>query len=173
MVFYKVFVIVSSSLWWIQGYENTNSNFKILKVMKSTSKTIQSYMVLFEKWSSMDYMAPTKWSGFQQFIMSRWENTSNHLGPWQDYGGIEWKQTLKDLEEAPDVVYQDVLNELDSMWGVKNLIVTRRNLVVNWMDRPHMRAHYLLIPLELRWLARVGWIFGYLCNWFSQFVPKT
>ena len=25
------------------------------------------------------------------------------------YGRIEWKRTLKDLEKAPDVAYQDIL----------------------------------------------------------------
>ena len=34
------------------------------------------------------------------------------------------------LEKAPDVAYQDVLNEFISTWGVKGLIVTRSNLVV-------------------------------------------
>ena len=29
----------------------------------------------------------------------------------EDYGKIEWKHTLRDSEEAPDVAYQDVLNE--------------------------------------------------------------
>jgi hypothetical protein len=56
----------------------------------------------------------------------------------QDYGRIELKWTLKNLEEAPDVACQDVLNELDRMWGVKNLIMTQSDLVVAWMDRPQM-----------------------------------
>ena len=58
-----------------------------------------------------------------------------------DYGGIEWKRTLKDLEEAPGVAYQDILKEFDSHGGVKNLIMTRSNLVVTLMDRPHMSIH--------------------------------
>ena len=36
-----------------------------------------------------------------------------------DYGRVEWKRTLGDLEKAPDVVDQDVLDEFDSTWGVK------------------------------------------------------
>ena len=64
-----------------------------------------------------------------------------HLGfflisglPW-----IIWRQrTLEDLEKAPDVVYEDVLNEFDSTWGSKGLIVTRSNVVVTWKVRPHM-----------------------------------
>ena len=54
----------------------------------------------------------------------------------QDYGRIEWKQTLKDLEETPDL--EDVLKEFDTTWGVKNLVVIRSNLVVTWMDKPQM-----------------------------------
>ena len=54
----------------------------------------------------------------------------------QDYGRIEWKQTLKDLEETPDL--EDVLKEFDTTWGVKNLVVIRNNLVVTWMDKPQM-----------------------------------
>ena len=42
----------------------------------------------------------------------------------QDYGRIEWKRTLRDLEEASDVASYDVLNKFDLTWGVKNLIVT-------------------------------------------------
>ena len=56
----------------------------------------------------------------------------------QDYGRIEWKHTLKDLQHAPDVAYQDVLNEFDSTWGVKNLIVTWSNVIVAWMDTLQM-----------------------------------
>ena len=54
--------------------------------------------------------------------------------PLHDYGRVEWKRTLNDLEEAPDVAYQGILKEFDSTWGVKNLIVTQSNLVVTWMD---------------------------------------
>jgi hypothetical protein len=56
----------------------------------------------------------------------------------QDYGRIEWKRTLRDLEKAPDVAYHDILNNFDLIWGVKGLIVTRSNLVVTWKDRPQM-----------------------------------
>ena len=39
------------------------------------------------------------------------------LDAFQDYGRIEWKRTLKDSEETPDVAYQDVLDEYDSTFG--------------------------------------------------------
>ena len=55
-----------------------------------------------------------------------------------DYGRIEWKQTLKDLEEAPDVAYQVVLEEFNSVWCVEGVIVTRSKLVVTWKVRPWM-----------------------------------
>ena len=54
----------------------------------------------------------------------------------QDYGRTEWKQTLRDLEEVPNVAFQDVLKELHTTWGIKNLIGAHSNLVVTWMDRP-------------------------------------
>ena len=56
----------------------------------------------------------------------------------QDYGRIEWKQTLMDLEKALGVAYHDILNKFDSTWGVKGFIVTRSNLVITQKDRPHM-----------------------------------
>ena len=150
MVFYKVFVIVSSSLWWIQG----------MKIQTPTSKYLRSWNLHPKQFNRIWFFLRSglPWIIWRQQndlvfnnLLCPIEKTRQIIwDPWQDYGRIGWKQTLKDLEEAPDVAYQDVLNELDSMWGVKNLIVTRSNLVVNWMDRPHMRAHYLLIPLELR-----------------------
>jgi hypothetical protein len=48
----------------------------------------------------------------------------------QDYGRIEWKWTLLDLEKAPYVANQDVLNGFHLTWGVKGLIMTQSNLVV-------------------------------------------
>ena len=51
----------------------------------------------------------------------------------QDYGKLEWKRNLSDLEKALDVAYQDVLNEFDSTWGVKSLIMNHSNLVVIWL----------------------------------------
>ena len=58
--------------------------------------------------------------------------------PLQDYGRIEWKRTLRDLEKALDVAYHDILTKFDLTWGVKGLIVTRSNLAVTWKDRPQM-----------------------------------
>jgi hypothetical protein len=54
----------------------------------------------------------------------------------QYYARIEWKRTMRDLEEALDVAYDhDVLTEFVSTWGVTNLIMTQSNLVVMWMDK--------------------------------------
>ena len=36
------------------------------------------------------------------------------------------KRILTDLEEAPDVAYQDVLKKFDPVWCVKGLIVIRK-----------------------------------------------
>ena len=55
-----------------------------------------------------------------------------------DYGRIEWQYTLKDLQKALNVVYQDILDELDSVWCVKGLIVTHSNLMVTWKNRARM-----------------------------------
>jgi hypothetical protein len=55
-----------------------------------------------------------------------------------DYGRLQWQQTLQDLQKAPNVAYQDVLKEFDSVWCIKGLIVTRSNLVVTWKVRPWM-----------------------------------
>lgn len=40
----------------------------------------------------------------------------------QDYGRIEWKWMLEDLEEVPDVAYQYILNKFNSTWGSKALL---------------------------------------------------
>ena len=58
-----------------------------------------------------------------------------------------------------DVAYHDVFKEFDTTWGVKNLIVTRSNLVVTWMDRPQMST-ISWFPLRLRWLTQDGCILG-------------
>lgn len=65
----------------------------------------------------------------------------------QDYGRIECKRTLSDLEDAPAVAYQDFLNKFDSTLGVKGLIMTHSNLVVTWKVDPN--GHYFLISLQL------------------------
>jgi hypothetical protein len=46
----------------------------------------------------------------------------------QNYGRIEWKSTPSDVEKAPDVANQDVLNKSDSFRGVKGLIPTHSSL---------------------------------------------
>jgi hypothetical protein len=43
-----------------------------------------------------------------------------------------------------------VLNDFDSTWDVKCLIVTRSNLVVTWRVRPHMGI-ISWFPRELCW----------------------
>ena len=43
---------------------------------------------------------------------------------------------LKDLQKAPDVTYQDILDEFNSVWCVKGFIVTCSNLVVTWKVWP-------------------------------------
>ena len=55
-----------------------------------------------------------------------------------NYGKLEWHQTLTDLEKAPDVAYEDILQELNNGWCVKDVIVICNNLVVTWKVRPHM-----------------------------------
>jgi hypothetical protein len=49
-----------------------------------------------------------------------------------------WQRTLADSKKAPEVAYQDDLNEFDSTWGVKGLIMTWNNLVVTSRVRPHV-----------------------------------
>ena len=96
------------------------------------------------------------------FNALQWPVDKTHQVIWdtlQDYGRIEWKQTLSYLTKAPDVAYQDV-NEFDSIQGgVKGLIVTRTNLVVMWKVGPKM-AIISWFPLGLRWFSRGG------CFWF-------
>lgn len=55
-----------------------------------------------------------------------------------DYGRLEWQRTLTDSEKVPEVAYQDVLNEFDSIWRVKGLIVTHSIIVITWKVQPHM-----------------------------------
>ena len=53
------------------------------------------------------------------FNALQWPVDKTHQVIWdtlQDYGRIEWKQTLSYLTKAPDVAYQDV-NEFDSIQG--------------------------------------------------------
>ena len=75
----------------------------------------------------------------------------------QDYGRIEWKRTLNFLEEVPDVAYQDVLNEFNSMWGSKTLLwLGATHLPLGWID--HIWASFPWCPLGLRRLA-LGWLY--------------
>ena len=68
------------------------------------------------------------------FNSLQWPIEKTHQVIWDalpDYDRIEWKDSFSDLEKAPDVAYQDILKEFDSIWGVKGLVVTRSNLVGN------------------------------------------
>lgn len=40
--------------------------------------------------------------------------------------------------KASDVTYQYLLKNIDLIWGIKGLIITRSNLVVTWKIRTHM-----------------------------------
>ena len=53
-------------------------------------------------------------------------------GSFFEYGRPKWQWILQDLEKAPDITYQDVLKEFDSVWCVKGLIVIGSGLVVTW-----------------------------------------
>ena len=59
------------------------------------------------------------------------------------------------MGEAPDVAYQDVLDEVDSTWVVKGLKVTQGNLVPMWKVRPQIEINSRL-PLGLRMFTRGG-----------------
>lgn len=50
--------------------------------------------------------------------------------PYMIMVGLNRNRLSRDLEKAQDVAYLDVLNEFDSSWGVKGLIVTLR--VIKW-----------------------------------------
>ena len=129
-----------------------------------TLKRFSRIWFFLKKWSSVDHLAQQNDMVFNNL---QWPIEKTRQVIWdalQDYGRIEWKQTLKDLEKTPDVAYQDVLNKFDLTWGVKNLIVTWSNLVVTWKDRPQMSI-ISWFPLGLRWFARVGCILVPSCNW--------
>ena len=86
----------------------------------------------------------------------------------QYYGGIEWKHILMDLAKVPHVAYHDILNNFDSTWRVKGLIVTWSNLVVTWKVSLQMST-ISWFPLGLRWFAHSGCILDSFLNF--QFVP--
>ena len=51
---------------------------------------------------------------------------------------FESKLALRDLAKAPNVAYNDILNNFDLTWRVKGLIETWSNLVGICEDRPQM-----------------------------------
>ena len=65
------------------------------------------------------------------------------------------KLIIEDHEIPFEKIYQDFLNEFDSTWGVKGLIVTLSNSVITSKVRPHMGI-ISWSPLGSRWFARVG-----------------
>ena len=77
-----------------------------------------------------------------------------------------------DLEKAFDVAYQDVLNEFDSILGVKGLIMTHNNLEVTWKIRP--QTHIISsFPLGLHWFSPGDCVFdSFLAIEFSSCAPK-
>ena len=81
-----------------------------------------------------------------------------------DYGMIDWKQTLKDLEKTSDVAYHDILNRFDLIWGgVRDLIVTRRTLNP-CLEGKASNEHRFLISTHVG-LFMLGWLyFGFSCN---------
>ena len=69
--------------------------------------------------------------------------------------GLSGNKLLRTMEKALDLAYQDVLNEFDSVMGVKGLIETRSNLVVTWKVRPQTDTTSWF-PLRLRWFSQGG-----------------
>ena len=63
------------------------------------------------------------------------------------YGRIQWKWTLEDLERTLGMAHQGFLNESDSTWGSKAVIVPWSNLVATWKIRPN--GHYFLISTHV------------------------
>lgn len=57
------------------------------------------------------------------------EKTQQHVaGALLDYGRVKWQRTLKVIEKALDVAYDDVLKVFDNVWCVKGLIAIGSNL---------------------------------------------
>lgn len=69
-----------------------------------------------------------------------------------DYGRLKWRPILQDLDKALDAAYQDVLDEFDSVWCIKGLIVTHNNLTVIWKIRA-LDEHCFLISLGKSWVG--------------------
>jgi hypothetical protein len=76
----------------------------------------------------------TKWRGTPYLTMVDW--SGNGLS-------VTW-------EKAPDVDYDDVFNEFDSVWCVQGLIVTRRNLSVTRKVALRMGIIFMESPTFLR-----------------------
>ena len=113
----------------------------------------------------------TKLYGFDDL---QWSNEKTCRVIWdalQDYGRIVSKRTLEGLEMAPDMAYEDILNDFDSTWGVKGFIMTRSNLVVTCKVWPQM-ALFLDLHSDCASPPVFGCIFIILLQLNSQFVPK-
>ena len=76
-----------------------------------------------------------------------------------------------DLEKALDVDFQDILNDINSMWGVKGLILTCSNLVVTWKVRPWLDI-ISCCPLSFTLFFRRWLYFSLLQSFFSICAKK-
>jgi hypothetical protein len=68
------------------------------------------FWILLEERPFVDYLAPTEWSSFHdlQWPIEKTRQVS-YDALQAEYGMIEWKRTLTDLEKCLDVAYQDAL----------------------------------------------------------------
>ena len=91
---------------------------------------------------------------------------------WHSFSVFEKRHvTLKDLEKAEDVAYQDILKKFDLTWGVKGFIVTHSNLVITWKDRPQMSI-ISWFSIGLRQFDRASRILDSFCNWIFNLRQK-
>jgi hypothetical protein len=47
------------------------------------------------------------------------ENTPSCVTFLLDYCRLEWQRALNDLENPPDIAYQDIRNKFDLVWCIK------------------------------------------------------
>lgn len=73
--------------------------------------------------------------------------------------------------KASDVTYQYLLKNIDLIWGIKGLIITRSNLVVTWKIRTHMNI-ISWFPHELCWFSPGGCIFIHSCHIYIYILHK-
>ena len=91
---------------------------------------------------------------------------------WHSFSVFEKRHvTLKDLEKAEDVAYQDILKKIVLTWGAKGFIVTDSNLVITWKDRPQMSI-ISWFSIGLRQFDRPSRILDSFCNWIFNLRQK-